>query len=79
MLKEIDFTTNTGLEYIMLYDSSKMTEEQALVECEFVGWGAGHDYSLFPYYIIIDKEKRPMLKCIKEFILNEYGDKKRES
>lgn len=78
MLKEIDFTTNTGLEYIMLYDSSKMTEEQALVECEFVGWGAGHDYSLFPHYIIIDKEKRPMLKCIKEFILSEYGNKKEE-
>ena len=75
MLKQINFTTNSGMEYIMLYDSSKMTEEQALIECEFVGWGGGHDYSLFPHYIIIDKEKQPMLKCIKEFILSEYGNK----
>lgn len=76
MLREIDFSTNSGLKYIMLYDSDYLTEEQALLECEFVGWGGGHDYSLFPHYIIIDEAKRPMLKCIKEFILKEYGGKK---
>lgn len=73
MLKEIDFTTNQGLKYIMLYDSDYITEEQALIECEFVGWGGGHDYNLFPHYVIIDAEKRPILKCIKEFILKTYG------
>ena len=73
MLKQINFSTNGGLKYIMLYDDEYLTEEQALVECEFVGWGGGHDYNLFPHYVIIDEEKRPILKCIKEFILNEYG------
>ena len=76
MLKQIDFSTNSGLKYIMLYDDEYLTEEQALVECEFVGWGGGHDYALFPHYVIIDEEKRPILKCIKEFILNEYGGNK---
>lgn len=36
MLKEIDFTTNQGLRYIMLYDSDYLTEEQALLECDFI-------------------------------------------
>ena len=76
MLKEIDFSTNSGLKYIMLYDSNYLTEEQALFECEFVGCGGGHDYNLFPHYVIIDEEKRPILKCIKEFILNQYGGSK---
>jgi hypothetical protein len=76
MLKQINFSTNGGLKYIMLYDDEYLTEKQALVECEFVGWGGGHDYTLFPHYVIIDEEKRPILKCIKEFILNEYGGNK---
>lgn len=58
MLKEIDFSTNQGLKYIMLYDSDYLTEEQALIECEFVGCGGGHDYNLFPHYVIIDEEKK---------------------
>lgn len=76
MLKQIDFTTNQGLKYIMLYDSDYLTDEQALIECEFVGWGGGHDYSLFPHYVIIDAEKRPILRCIKEYILEneKVGD-----
>lgn len=76
MLKEIDFTTSQGIKYIMLYDSDYLTEEQALIECEFVGCGGSHDYALFPHYVIIDEEKRPILKCIKQFILDNYGGNK---
>lgn len=68
MLKEIDFTTNTGLKYIMLYDSDYLTEEQALIECEFVGCGMGHNEELFPHYLIVEKMKTPILHCIKEHI-----------
>ena len=64
MLKQIDFTMNTGLKYHMFFDDEYMTEEQALVECEFVGWGAGHDHSLYPYYIIVPEGKEPILKTI---------------
>ena len=78
MIKQIDFSTNSGLKYIMLYDDEYLTEEQALVECEFVGWGGGHDYALFPHYLIIPEAKKTFLKCIKEFILAEYGDKKND-
>ena len=70
MLKQIDFTIN-NVEYCILYDSTKLTEEQAIIECEFVGWGMGHDESLFPYYIIVEKVKTPILKCIKEHILTK--------
>ena len=64
MLKQIDFTMNTGLKYHMFFDDEYMTKEQALVECEFVGWGAGHDYSLYPYYLIVPEGKEPILKTI---------------
>ena len=72
MLKRIDFTLSSGIEYVMLYDSSKMTEEQAMTECKFVGWGGGHNYDLFPHYLILDKKKLPMLLCIKDYILKEF-------
>lgn len=75
MLKEIDFVTNQGLKYIMLYDSDYLTDEQALIECEFVGCGGGHDYNLFPHYIIIDEEKRPILQCIREYIAEKEYEK----
>lgn len=64
MLKQIDFTMSNGLKYYMFFDDAYMTEEQALVECEFVGWGAGHDYSLYPYYLIVPEGKEPILKTI---------------
>lgn len=64
MLKQIEFTMEPGLKYFMFYDSEKMTEEQALLECEFVGWGGGHDESLFSYYLIVPVEKQPILKTI---------------
>lgn len=67
MLKQIDFTMN-GIEYIMLYDSDKMTDEQALAECEFVGWGMGKEKELFPYYLIVEKMKTPILHCIKRHL-----------
>lgn len=70
MLKQINFTLN-GVEYVMLYDSDKLTDEQAIAECEFVGWGSGKDPDLFPYYLIIEKRKQPLLKCIKKHILEK--------
>ena len=72
MLKEIDFTTNSGIKYIMLYDSEKMTDEEALTECEFLGWGMGHKHELFPHYMIIEEAKRPILNTIKFFIMHKY-------
>ena len=67
MLRQIDFTMNSGLKYHMFFDDEHMSEEQALVECEFVGWGAGHDYSLYPYYIIVPEGKEPILKAIGKY------------
>lgn len=67
MLRQINFTMNTGLKYHMFFDDEHMTEEQALVECEFVGWGAGHDYSLYPYYLIVPDGKEPILKTIGKY------------
>lgn len=67
MLKQIDFSMN-GIEYIMLYDSEKLTDEQALAECEFVGWGMGNCKELFPHYLIVEKMKTPILNTIKEHI-----------
>lgn len=64
MLKQIDFTMNTGCSYHMFFDDEHMTEEQALIECEFVGWGVGHDESLYPYYLIVPAGKEPILKTI---------------
>jgi hypothetical protein len=66
MLEQIDFGFNDGREYCIFYDSDHMTEEQARAECEFVGWGKGCDESLYPYYIIVPKAKKPILSCIKE-------------
>lgn len=67
MLEQIDFTYQ-GIEYCILYDSNHMTEEQALAECEFVGWGGGHDFELYPYYLIVPKKKKHILTCIKEYL-----------
>ena len=78
MLKQIDFSMNNGEEYIMLYMSDKLTDEQALTECGFVGCGGGHDYSLFPYYLIVPKEKRPLLVAIKEHILSNTDESEDE-
>ena len=64
MLKQIDFTTNYGCAYHMFFDDEHMTEEQALIECEFVGCGAGHDESLYPYYLIVPAGKEHILKTI---------------
>jgi hypothetical protein len=65
MLKQIDFTYK-GIEHCILYDSDYVTDEQAMLECEFIGWGKGHDESLYPYYLIVSKDKKPILSCIKE-------------
>ena len=70
MLKQIDFTLS-GTEYSILYDSGHMTDKQAKLECEFVGWGKGCDESLYPYYLIVTKLKKPILSCIKKHILEE--------
>ena len=70
MLQQIDFGFSDGREYCILYDDEHMTEEQAKLECEFIGWGKGHDESLYPYYIIVDIEKKPILRCIKEYCMD---------
>ena len=70
MLKQIDFTLSC-IEYSILYDSDHMTDKQAKLECEFVGWGKGCDESLYPYYLIVTKSKKPILSCIKKHILEE--------
>ena len=72
MLKQINFTTDHGVEYIMLNDSTYLTDEQAVAECEFVGFGGGCNYKLFPYYVIIEKQKEPILKCIKDHISGKH-------
>ena len=74
MLMQIDFTLS-GIEYSMFYDSDKMTKEQALIECEFVGWGMGHDKSLFPHYLIVEKMKAPILKTIGNHCREEERNK----
>ena len=70
MLKQLDFTLN-GLPYMIFYDSEHMTEEQAKLECQFVGWGKGHDESLYPYYLIVTKAKTPILNCIKQYVIDK--------
>ena len=70
MLQQIDFGFSDGREYCIRYDDEHMSEEQAKLECEFIGWGGGHDRSLYPYYIIVDIEKKPILRCIKEYCID---------
>ena len=67
MLKQINFTMNNGCSYYMFFDDEYMTEQQALVECEFVGHGAGYDHSLYPYYLIVPEGKESILKTIGKF------------
>lgn len=67
MLKQIDFKLS-GIDYIMLYDSDNLTDEQALAECEFVGWGLGKEQHLFPHYLIVEKLKMPILQTIKDHV-----------
>ena len=74
MLRQIDFGFEDGREYCILYDNSYMTEEQAKNECEFVGWGKGCDESLYPYYLIVSKAKKPILSCIKEYLTDQGYD-----
>lgn len=76
MLKQIDFTMSTGLKYHMFFDDEHMTEEQALVECEFVGWGAGHDCGLYPYYLIVPEGKEPILKIIGKHCREKSGGRR---
>lgn len=66
MIKQIDFGYNDGREYYLFYDDRYMTEEQALKEMEFVGWGKGCNEDLYPYYLIVSQEKKPILEAIKE-------------
>ena len=73
MLKQIDFGFTGGREYCILYDDEHMNQEQAEKECEFMGWGKGCDESLYPYYLIVSKEKKPILSCIKKHILEELN------
>ena len=70
LLNCLEFTYH-GIPYLMYYMPDKMTEEQARIEAEFVGWGGGHDYNLFPYYIIIDKKKKDIMERIRN---NIYED-----
>ena len=73
MLKQLDIKlveTWYGFdEYYILYDDEYMTQEQAEKELEFLGWGKGYDPEKYPYYLILPKEKKPLLKCIKEYFL----------
>jgi hypothetical protein len=57
----------------MLYDSDYLTDEQALIECEFDGCGMVGNPELFPHYLIVDKMKTPILQCIKVHIAKECG------
>ena len=54
-------------EYYILYDDKYMTEEQAEKELEFLDWGMGFNPELYPYYIILPKVKKPLLKSIREY------------
>ena len=69
MLKQIDFTLN-NIEYSILYDSDHMTQEQAIAETEFVGWGGGCNHNLYPYYLIVEKGKSQILKTIRDHVRN---------
>lgn len=72
MLRQLDFGYSDRREYCIFYDDAYMTEMQAKRECEFVGWGKGCDESLYPYYLIVSKEKKPILSCIKKYIKEQY-------
>ena len=74
MLKQIDFTMNDSCSYHMFFDDEHMTEKQALIECEFVGCGAGHDKSLYPYYLIVPAGKAPILKTIGKHCREKNND-----
>lgn len=78
MLKQIDFSMN-GIEYIMLYDSEKISDEQALAECEFVGWGMGKEKELFSHYLIVEKMKLPILQTIKNHVIEKHCKPKEEN
>jgi hypothetical protein len=57
-------------EYYIFYDDTFMTEAQAEKELEFLDWGMGFNPELYPYYLILPKIKKPLLKSIKEYFLN---------
>ena len=57
-------------EYYIFYDDEYMTQEQAEKELEFLDWGEGCDESLYPYYLILPKIKKPILSAIKEYFLS---------
>lgn len=62
-------------EYYILYDDTFMTEEQAEKELEFIGWGMGFNPKLYPYYLILPKVKKPILKSIKKYFLSDMYEK----
>ena len=57
-------------EYYVLYDDEHMTREQIEKELEFMDWGMGYDPAKYPYYLILPKEKQPLLRCIKEYFIS---------
>ena len=56
-------------EYYIFYDDKHMTQEQAEKELEFIDWGMGFDQELYPYYLILPKVKKPILRCIKDYLM----------
>ena len=57
-------------EYYILYDDKYMTQEQAEKELEFIDCGLGFDKSLYSYYLILSKAKKPILSCIKDYFIS---------
>lgn len=57
-------------EYYIFYDDEHMTQEQAEKELEFIDWGMGFDQELYPYYLILPKVKKPILRCIKDYFMS---------
>ena len=56
-------------EYYIFYDDKYMTQEQAEKELDFMDWGTGFDSKLYPYYLILPKVKKPILSCIKDYLM----------
>ena len=68
-LNSIEFTVgHSG--YILYYMPDKMTESQALRECEFFDGGCC-DIEVYPYFIIIPKLKSDIMQRIRQNIYQE--------
>lgn len=63
MIKELTLKEALGSQYIMLYDSEYMTDQQAKTElmCKDIG---GYDPNLSPYFIIYPICKEHIVKTI---------------